>query len=43
MLVYATWQFFSREHKGKMENERGQACLLLLALLLISWAGLMMH
>jgi hypothetical protein len=37
MLLYAVYDFFSREHKGRIEKERAQACMLLLALLVASY------
>lgn len=40
MLVYAVWEFFSREHKGQLEKQRAQACTLLLVLLLTSYLGI---
>jgi hypothetical protein len=40
MLVYAIYDFFSREHSGRIEKERAQACMLLLALLLVSYLSI---
>lgn len=41
MLVYAVWEFFSREHRGQLEKQRGQACMLLLVLLAVSYLGIL--
>lgn len=41
MFIYATWELFSREHSGRMEKEREQACLLMLALLFFSYMGML--
>jgi hypothetical protein len=40
MLVYAVYEFFSREQSGRVERERAQACMLLLALLLVSYLSI---
>ena len=41
MLVYAVWEFFSREHRGQLEKQRAQACTLLLVLLVASYIGVL--